>query len=491
MDRTEEREHMSYDSLKYMRKTSPTWRLMASTNGPFAMSFLYNQFVYKNNRAKSEAVLIAELDYYLETIEDEFESGKEAKDYLRDWADDNYGWLRRFYSREDDEVMYDLTSSAQKAIKWLGELRERSFIGTESRLIMVFDLLNQLVEKTEMDPSVRIAELERQKQELEAEIEMVQNGQMKTLGATQIKERFIQASTMSREILADFRAVEQKFRDLNRDTRKKIAAWDKSKGELIGDYFENQSDIYSSDQGKSFNAFFEFLMSSSAQDEFEQIIEKLQQLDVLKSEMDRSGIDSISDKWLEGSNHVWRTVEQMSEQLRRYIDENYLEEERRINQVIKSIETNALNAVDEIPKSFCMELDETYPRINLLFDRMMFKPPFKLEMIDEEIEVGEAVANSDALYSQVFIDTNKLKRNIEGLIESEASKSVALSKVVEEYPITNGLAEYLAYLSLSKLGLNINYDNTIVDSISWEDQNGDQVVAKAKRTIFSLESKVK
>lgn len=381
--------------------------------------------------------------------------------------------------------MYDLTSSAQKAIEWLGELKERSFIGTESRLIMVFDLLNQIVEKTELNPERRIEELERQKAEIDLEIEMVRNGQMKTLGSTQIKERFMQASMMSREILADFRAVEQKFRDLNRQTRKKIAAWDKSKGELIGDYFENQSDIYSSDQGKSFNAFFEFLMSSSAQDEFESIIEKLSELQQLKSEMNSSGIETISDEWLEGSNHVWKTVEQMSEQLRRYIDENYLEEERRINQVIKSIETNALQAIDNIPRNFSLELDEAGPQVNLVFDRNLFKVPSKRIIIDETVEIGEALADTDALYSQVFIDTNKLKRNIEQLIEKSQEKQVSLVSVVEMHPIENGLAEYLAYLSLSNLGFEISYDESELDYFAWIDNQGNEVIATAKRTIFS------
>lgn len=44
---------------------------------------------------------------------------------------------------------------------------------------------------------------------------------------------------MAREILSDFRAVEQNFRELNKNTRQKIASWDKIKGELIGDYFSN------------------------------------------------------------------------------------------------------------------------------------------------------------------------------------------------------------------------------------------------------------
>ncbi|MFV0289077.1 MAG: DUF3375 family protein [Mycoplasmatales bacterium] len=60
-------------------------------------------------------------------------------------------------------------------------LKENNFIGTESRLITIFDISNQLVEKTETDPQKRIAELEWKKVELEVEIQQVKNGKIKIL----------------------------------------------------------------------------------------------------------------------------------------------------------------------------------------------------------------------------------------------------------------------------------------------------------------------
>lgn len=64
-------------------------------------------------------------------------------------------------------------------------------------------------------------------------------------------------------------------------------------------------------------------MSRSAQDELNSILDKLGELDELKEEFNNISLDSIVDDWLDGSNHVWKIVEVMSEQLQRYIDENY------------------------------------------------------------------------------------------------------------------------------------------------------------------------
>jgi hypothetical protein len=45
--------------------------------------------------------------------------------------------------------------------------------------------------------------------------------------------------------------------------RERIATWDRGKGELLAAVFDEQDGIAQSEQGKSFAAFWKFLMSSS------------------------------------------------------------------------------------------------------------------------------------------------------------------------------------------------------------------------------------
>ena len=237
------KEYMTYESLKNLREHHPAWRLLVSDNAPFVLSFFYKEFVFPNHRKLPEHLLISKLENHMELVPHIRDNNKQAKDYLVEWSDDSFGWLRRFYPKNEEEIHYDLSSSAEKAIEWLISLKPESFIGTESRLIMVFDLLEQIISGTQTDPELKLMELKKKKEQIEKEIELVQKGNIRNLEPTQIKERFLQASHMAREILSDFRAVEQNFRELNRDMREKIAKWDRSKGELIGDYFSEQNDI--------------------------------------------------------------------------------------------------------------------------------------------------------------------------------------------------------------------------------------------------------
>jgi len=164
--------------------------------------------------------------YLLRTGSVEATFRKTAIDYLNDWASPERGWLRKFYRTGSDEPHFDLTPSTEKAIAWICTLSDRSFVGTESRLLTLFDLLRQISEGSETDPSKRVEELQRRRDEIDAEIARVQSGDVPILNDTAVKDRFQQFTQLARELLTDFREVEQKFRLLDRSARERIALWD-------------------------------------------------------------------------------------------------------------------------------------------------------------------------------------------------------------------------------------------------------------------------
>ena len=79
-----------------------------------------------------------------------------------------------------------------------------SLLGTESRLLTLFELLRQINAGAEENPEKRIEDLEGRKRLLEEEIERVRQGDMQVLDPTALKDRFQQFMQMSRDLLADF-----------------------------------------------------------------------------------------------------------------------------------------------------------------------------------------------------------------------------------------------------------------------------------------------
>ena len=84
-------------------------------------------------------------------------------------------------------------------------LKPQQFVGTESRLLTLFQLLRDLATSGQEDPAARVAELERRRSEIEREIERVKSGQAGPLDETQVKERYFQIEDIARRLLGDFR----------------------------------------------------------------------------------------------------------------------------------------------------------------------------------------------------------------------------------------------------------------------------------------------
>jgi len=78
--------------------------------------------------------------FFLREVEGEEKYPRSAAEYLEEWAQNDKGWLRKFYPVGSDEPSFDITSATEKVIGWLESLTTRKFVGTESRLMMVFEL---------------------------------------------------------------------------------------------------------------------------------------------------------------------------------------------------------------------------------------------------------------------------------------------------------------------------------------------------------------
>ncbi len=149
----------------------------------------------------------------------------------------------------------------------LESLKTRPFVATESRLHTAVELLRQIVHGTDTDPESRLTDLRRRRAEIDAEIAAVEAGRLPVLEPAGVRDRYQQFTSTARELLSDFREVEENFRRLDRAAREKIATWDGSKGGLLAELVGSRSEITQSDQGHSFQAFYDFLLSDARQAE--------------------------------------------------------------------------------------------------------------------------------------------------------------------------------------------------------------------------------
>ena len=477
---------LDIDTLETLRRQHPAWRLLAAESAALVASFLHRVFVLPNRRVIAQADLAEALEDTLHALREQRGAGvypKGALEYLNDWAANDKAWLRKFYPSGSDEPHFDLTPATERALAWLTTLGERSFVGTESRLLTLFGLLRQMSEGSETDPQTRVHELQRKRAAIDAEIERVQAGDIPLLGDTALKERFTQFATLARELLADFREVEHNFRGLDRRVRERITLWDGAKGALLQDILGERDLIAESDQGRSFRAFWDFLMSRERQDELTQLLERVLSLEPVAEMAPDPRLQRVHYDWLEAGEHAQRTVALLSQQLRRFLDDKAYLENRRIMDILRGIEAAALAVRTRPPGGDFMHIADTAPSIELPMERPLHTPAFKLALLTGAIAAGDEDLDAGALFSQFVVDKAALAQHVRQSLQQQTQ--ITLAELLASRPLQQGLAELVAYLSLAAQPGRAVIDETVEDHVSWVSRSGARKRATLPRVIFS------
>lgn len=481
---------LDYDTLQQLQKNHPSWRLLRSDHAPLIVSFLQRVFIKPNTRLMTESDISEALEDDLfvlrERLGDE-SFPKSAREYLTDWSAPTRGWLRKFYPRNSDEPSYDLVPAVERVILWLSELEARSFVGTESRLLLLFDLLRQMATGSKNDPVVRIAELQNRRDEIDAEIARTMAGDVAVLDDTALRDRFQQFTQIARDLLSDFREVEQNFRMLDRSVRERIALWEGGKASLLDEIMGRKDAIDDSDQGRSFRAFWDFLMSDSRQQELTQLLETILEHPAVASTEPDPRLRRVHYDWLQAGDHTQRTVADLSKQLRRFLDDQAWLENRRIMELLRIIEAKSL-AVRESPPnaSAFMEMREPSAAISLPFERPLFSPPFKPSLSSAILTAAGDEIDASALFAVRLVDKVALASHIRHSLRERAQ--VTLRELVQSRPPEHGLAEIIAYLELAHASFTISVDESVDEELKWSGMTEDglpmQKSARMPRVIF-------
>jgi predicted transcriptional regulator len=123
-----------------------------------------------------------------------------------------------------------------------------------------------MIEHTNEDAEARVEELNKKKWEIENEINLIKKGKKPSVfDKTEIQEQFYELNKMARELLADFSEVEQNFEQIRKDIQRQYTEKDITKGTLLVFALDALDEIEQKPQGKSFKAFWEFLMNDKRQ----------------------------------------------------------------------------------------------------------------------------------------------------------------------------------------------------------------------------------
>jgi hypothetical protein len=441
---------MDHQKIKYLKEMHPSLKLLNADNSPLIISFLHQQFKEKNLLAISKDELESSLSnylYYLRIQEGIEVYPKKPAEYLEDWT--NAEFLRSYYS-SDDQIIFELTHHTEKTLSWIKNLIEiRTFVGTESRLLKIISTLKELAYESNNDPTERLDELKKRKQQIELEIEKVEAGIADTLTETQIRERYFDTCQTINDMLRDFKEIEHNFRQLDMETRRKLIQTDVQKGEILDDIFSTKDHLRNTDQGKSLEAFWTLLLSQEQRDELDKLIEmnlNIQEIQDMKKDDDT--LEDMKIRLIKAGEKVQKVNHSLAEQLSRFLDERTYMENKRIMEMIKNIKSVAFEIKDNPPleKNF-VDIDGK-AEVEMVMNRPLWSPQTVTKLRKKVVEQGSSAdVDTSVLYNQFNVDKRELEERIQELLEIDSQ--ISLRTITETYPIKKGVAEILTYIDIA------------------------------------------
>lgn len=442
------KEELEYHEISYRLESYPVFKVLRKESAAFMLGFFHDQFKRRHRADIGQTELASSLAAFREIVrmsEGGEAQPREPQAYLDEWA--NEGFLRKFYPPGATEACYDLTPDSERALEWLGELSRRPFVGAESRLVSLFETLRNLVYGGAYDPAEQRAELERRRAEIDLEIQRLERGETSGLDDTRILERYYGVEDTARRLLADFKQIEQNFRDLDRDTKERVIASDRARGTVLKEVFEHRDAIVASDQGKSFSSFWAYLMSLDKREELADLIARALAISAVRESGKSFPLESLDSRLVSAGARVQEMTHRLNEELRHFLDERSRREGLRVGELVEAWKRLALACRDDPPFSLRFLEIEDVSDISLVIDRPLYTPETPVVISERPAEEGRSSAGTESLYDIDSVDLGLLADRLR-LLLAEAPQT-SLAEAADRFPVRQGAAEILGYLSLA------------------------------------------
>jgi hypothetical protein len=430
--------------------------LLRSNHAIVILVFLMSVFRQKTATAVEveHSRMKALLSAYLEDIDD-VEADKLARQpeaYLNEWV--SAGYLHRKAPLGAEEPLYSLSSEADRAIRFAESLEPKEFVGTESRLRTIVNLLRDLDENTDPDINRRLDKLSAQREALADQMaEIHAAGKVEVYSETQVMERLAQAEEAGRELVAAFSRVRELFHEAVRTIAAKQAEAGVTRGAILEHAIQQDDYLKSTPEGQSFYIFWQFLLSSRGDNEITRLAEKLYDRSGLPAgQRERRLLMTLPHTLLEEGRNVVDVNGRMSRQLRALLDTEAVQRRHALLALLTDIKHLATKTADlQAPDEF-MDLPSSEGLVS-----PMSRPNWHFvadSRTGESMEVAGAQQLTTELAAALFRATGfsetQLLENIRATLRAKGgSAGVFLEEVLASWPPGRGILDLLGYLYIA------------------------------------------
>lgn len=450
---------MDTNLLVQTLNNSPSVKLLKMRNAEFFLTFVTSVFdeqmaireerlhMLLENRLDSQNEQIVDDDVDIQTLAESNET--KAKRLIKDWTEK--GFFTN-YQNEDGEIIYEISSHTSKVIDWMMSLKKEEYIGTESKFKTLFSQLKELVEFSNEDREKRLEILKQKKEDIERQIERLEMGEeIEVYEDYQIEPRYNNLNKLAKELLSDFKEVDDNFKEIIKQIYKRQTD-NEGKKNILSYFFDAYAELKDSQQGKSFYAFWEFLLSSELQKEWDELTDLLYKTLAERNIASKDKfLKDIKKHLFDAGEKVSKTNDRMSEKLSQIIINNNsnIQATKQVINDIKKLLLNTTQNKERNKASLSYEVVE----LKLPLERQLNLTPkqeVEYKNVPTEATLGiTELERLDKLYNHHQIDRKILRKRIDMILRGNTQTTLA--EVIEQNNgIEKGLSELFGYIAILK-----------------------------------------
>jgi len=243
------------------RSQHPAWVLLASRRAPLVLSCLKTLFEKSHDGIPLEEAIQSLTNILVEHVsQEQYEvnlenPSRQANRELREWI------RRRLIVERDGRIL--ATDALEVALTFIESLNNRFMTSTASRLSTVQREIENLETRLNPNPANRVSTLRRRIAELERELQEAESGHIEILDTHQAVEHIREVFNLSSSLRADFRRVEDSWREADRMLRQSIIDEQYHRGDIVERLLNDQDALLNTPEGRVFDSFQQQLRQSA------------------------------------------------------------------------------------------------------------------------------------------------------------------------------------------------------------------------------------
>ncbi len=255
------------------RQQHPAWLLLASRRAPLVLSCLDALFEHQRDGVHFDAAVQSLADMlaaYANDVDYEIDSSDTLNQARREVRE----WIRRGLVVEREGRVFE-TDALKTGLRFVAQLDGRMMTSTASRLAVVQREIDNLAAALDPNPQSRADHLQRRIADLQQQLDDVQAGRAVVLSTEQAVEGIREIYALATSLRADFRRVEDSWRNADRALREAIISARHHRGAVMDQLLDGHASLLNTQEGRVFDSFHQQLSNQTELTEMRQRIRQI------------------------------------------------------------------------------------------------------------------------------------------------------------------------------------------------------------------------